>query len=95
MYSFAVRGEQIELLGVVSLIARLSGNRSEARPLQTVRQLVQPALECLRRELALRSKLGSRERDLDVRERDLNLMLEMSSHQSAASSDTDEFGPLL
>ncbi len=95
VYSFAVRGEQIELLGVVSLIARLSGNRSEARPLQTVRQLVQPALECLRRELSLRSKLGSRERDLDVRERDLNLMLEISSHQSAASSDTDEFGLIL
>jgi hypothetical protein len=59
VYSFAIRGEQIELLGVVSLIARLSGSLTEARPLQTVRQLVQPALECLRRELSLRSKLGS------------------------------------
>ena len=96
VYSFAVRGgEHIELLGVVSLIARLSGSQTEARPLQTVRQLVQPALECLRRELTLRSKLGSRERDLDVRERDLDLMLEISSHQSAASSDTDEFELIL
>jgi diguanylate cyclase (GGDEF)-like protein len=91
VYSFAMRGEHIELLGIVSLIARLSGTRSQARPLQTVRQLVQPAMECLRRELALRSKLGSRERDLDVRERDLNLMLEISSQQSAAASDADEF----
>src|SRR5580704_11425113 len=91
VYCFAIRGEHIELLGVVSLIARLSGTQTEARPLQTVRQLVQPALECLRRELSLRSKLGSRERDLDVRERDLDLMLEISSHQSAAASDTDEF----
>ena len=95
VYCFAIRGEQIELLGVVSLIARLSGKQTEARPLQTVRQLVQPALECLRRELTLRSKLGSRERDLDVRERDLDLMLEISSHQSAASSDTDEFGLIM
>jgi diguanylate cyclase (GGDEF)-like protein len=95
LYSFAVRGERMDLLGVVSLIARLSGSQTEARPLQTVRQLVQPALECLRRELALRSRLGSRERDLDVRERDLDLMLEISSHQSAASSDTDEFGLIL
>jgi len=95
VYSFAVRGEHIELLGVVSLIARLSASQTEARPLHTVRQLVQPALECLRRELTLRSKLGSRERDLDVRERDLNLMLEMSSHQSASSSDADEFGLIL
>jgi diguanylate cyclase (GGDEF)-like protein len=95
VYSFAIRGEHIELLGVVSLIARLSGKLTEARPLQTVRQLVQPALECLRRELSLRSKLGSRERDLDVRERDLDLMLEISSHQSAASSDTDEFSLIM
>jgi diguanylate cyclase (GGDEF)-like protein len=95
VYSFAIRGEHIELLGVVSLIARLSGTQTEARPLQTVRQLVQPALECLRRELTLRSRLGSRERDLDVRERDLDLMLEISSHQSAAASDTDEFGLIL
>jgi diguanylate cyclase (GGDEF)-like protein len=95
VYSFAIRGEHIELLGVVSLIARLSGKQTEARPLQTVRQLVQPALECLRRELALRSQLGSRERDLDVRERDLDLMLEISSHQSAAASDTDEFGLIM
>src|SRR6202166_2245704 len=94
VYSFAIR-ERIELLGVVSLIARLSGKQAQARPLQTVRQLVQPALECLRRELSLRSKLGSRERDLDVRERDLDLMQEISSHQSAATSDADEFGLIM
>jgi diguanylate cyclase (GGDEF)-like protein len=95
VYSFAVRGEHIELLGVVSLIGRLSGTQSEPRPLQTVRQLVHPALECLRRELSLRSKLGSRERDLDVRERDLDLMLEISSNQSAAGSDSDEFSLIM
>jgi diguanylate cyclase (GGDEF)-like protein len=95
VYSFAIRGERSDLLGVVSLIARLSGKQTEARPLQTVRQLVQPALECLRRELSLRLSLGSRERDLDVRERDLDLMLEISSHQSAAASDSDEFGLIM
>ena len=69
-------------------------NRSRAR-CSTVRQLVQPALECLRRELALRAKLGSSERDLDVRERDLELMMEISSNQSARSSDADEFSLIL
>ena len=58
VYSFAIRGEHIELLGVVSLIARLSGKQTEARPLQTVRQLVQPALECLRRELLAAFEIG-------------------------------------
>src|ERR1700677_168341 len=95
VYSFAIRGEHIELLGVVSLIGRLSGTQTQLRPLQTVRQLVQPALECLRRELSLRSRLGSRERDLDVRERDLDLMLEISSQQSATCSDNDEFSLIL
>ncbi len=95
VYSFAVRGEHVELLGVVSLIVRSSGSRTEARPLQYVAQLVQPALECLRRELTLRTKLGSRERDLDVRERDLSLMLDMSSPQQPFVSDADEFNLIL
>jgi diguanylate cyclase (GGDEF)-like protein len=95
IYTFAMRGEHVELLGVVSLIVRLSGTQIEPRPLQSVRQLVQPALECLRRELALRAKLGSSERDLNVRERDLELMMEISSNQSASSSDADEFSLIL
>jgi diguanylate cyclase (GGDEF)-like protein len=94
VYSFAVRGEHIELLGIVSLVVRLSGVQIEPRPLQTVRQLVQPALECLRRELSLRAKLGSSERDLNVKERDLELMMEITSNQAAAS-DADEFSQIL
>jgi diguanylate cyclase (GGDEF)-like protein len=95
VYSFAVRGEHIELLGIVSLIVRLSGTQIEPRPLQSIRQLVLPALECLRRELTLRAKLGSSERDLDIRERDLELMMEISSNQSASASDSDEFSIIL
>jgi diguanylate cyclase (GGDEF)-like protein len=95
VYSFVVRGEHTDLLGVVSLIVRLTGSQTEARPLQYIRQFVQPALECLRRELSLRSKLGSREHDLGVRERDLTLMLEMSARQPASASDADEFDLIL
>jgi diguanylate cyclase (GGDEF)-like protein len=95
VYAFAMRGEHIELLGIVSIIVRLSATQIEPRPLQTVRQLVQPALECLRRELTLRAKLGSSERDLDIRERDLELMMEISSNQSASGSDVDEFSLIL
>jgi diguanylate cyclase (GGDEF)-like protein len=94
VYSFAIRGEHVELLGVVSMVARLTGSRTEGRPLQYVRQLVQPALECLRRELGLRSRLGSSERDLGVRERDLTLMLEMSSGHNGAI-EGDEFDLIL
>jgi diguanylate cyclase (GGDEF)-like protein len=94
VYSFAVRGDQIELLGIVSLVVRLSSTQIEPRPLQTVRQLVQPALECLRRELGLRAKLGLSERDLNIKERDLELMMDLSSNQTAAS-DVDEFSQIL
>ncbi|HWS62540.1 MAG TPA: EAL domain-containing protein [Steroidobacteraceae bacterium] len=95
VYSFAIRGERIELLGIVSMIARLSGKQTEARALNYVRPLIQPALECLRREMLLRLQLGSREQDLGGRERDLSLMLEMSSHHAASASDADEFGLIL
>src|SRR5260370_24479447 len=61
VYSFAIRGERIDLLGVVSLIARVSGKQTEARPLQTLRPLVQPASGCLLRELPLRPSFASRE----------------------------------
>jgi diguanylate cyclase (GGDEF)-like protein len=95
VYSFTLRGAESEVLGVVSLVTRLAGLQTEARPLPFVRQMVQPALECLRREMSLRLQLGSRERDLGVRERDLSLMLEMSTPQSGASSDADEFDLIL
>jgi diguanylate cyclase (GGDEF)-like protein len=94
VYSFAIRGERIELLGIISMIARLSGRQTEARALNYVRPLIQPALECLRREMLLRLQLGSREQDLGGRERDLSLMLEMSS-QSASQNDADEFELIL
>jgi len=94
-YSFAVRGEQIELLGVVTIVVDLCGRRIAARPLQFVRQMVQPALECLRRELSLRSALVSRDRDLGVRERDFALMLEISSNKFSGSADADEFDQIL
>jgi diguanylate cyclase (GGDEF)-like protein len=94
-YSFAIRGQHIELLGVVSLISNANGNQGAPRTLQYVRQLLQPVLECLKRELALRSALGSRDRDLGVRERDLKLMLDMSSSRNVTASDEDEFDLLL
>src|SRR5260221_10291889 len=76
------------------MVERLTGKQTGARPLNYVQPLIQPALECLRREMLLRLQLGSREQDLGGRERDLSLMLEMSS-QSASQNDADEFGLIL
>ncbi len=94
-YAFAVRGEAAELLGVVSLAVARTGAQGIPRPVVYVRSLVQPVLECLARELALRAALGTRERDHDVRERDLSLLLEMSVSKSGAASDADEFDLIL
>ncbi len=101
VYAFAVRGVGGEPLGVISLVARLARAQTEPRPLPTVRQLVQPALECLRRELALQAQIGSREihlgereREITARERHLASMLEMSLEQ-AADADGDEFDRIL
>jgi diguanylate cyclase (GGDEF)-like protein len=95
VYAFAFRAQESELLGVVSLILGLSSTQSEARSLKYVRQLVTPALECMRRELVLRAQLGSQEQKLGGRERDLSLLLHMSSQNAAADSGTDEFDLIL
>ncbi len=94
-YCFALRGSATELLGVVTLAVGRSNSQAGSRPVSYVRQLVQPVLECLSRELVLRSTLGSREKDLGVRERDIELMLEMSSQKTAAVNDADEFDLIL
>jgi diguanylate cyclase (GGDEF)-like protein len=94
-YSFALRGSSTELLGLVTLAVGRPSAQAGSRPVSYVRQLVQPVLECLLRELVLRSTLGSRERDLGVRERDIELMMEMSSQKTAAVSDADEFDVIL
>jgi diguanylate cyclase (GGDEF)-like protein len=95
VYSFALRGEHIDLIGIVSLAAAAPSAMGAPRSLQYVRQLAQPALECLKREIALRSTLGSRERELGVRERDLDTMFQISSASAGASIDADEYSLIL
>jgi diguanylate cyclase (GGDEF)-like protein len=95
VYSFAIRAKRNDLLGVASLIVRLNGQQSEPRPLTYVKPLILPALECMRRELSLRSQLGSQSQALGGRERDLSLMLAMSGRQSDLASDADEFDLIL
>ncbi len=101
-YTFIIRGREQAPLGAVSLVTRLPATQSEPRPLPTVRQLVQPALDCLQRELQLRAQIGmredvvgEREREVTVRERDLALMVQMSLPQPEAGGDADEFERIL
>jgi hypothetical protein len=59
LYSFALRADNHEILAVVSLEVEIQANQREFRPVETLRPFVQPAIECLQRELVLRDTLGS------------------------------------
>ena len=54
LYSFALRNDLKEILAVVSLEVMIPPSHGGARPVDTLRPFVQPAIECLRRELILR-----------------------------------------
>jgi hypothetical protein len=60
LYAFALRGDNHEVMAVVCLEVTIQANQREFRPVETLRPFVQPAIECLRRELALRNALGVR-----------------------------------
>ena len=95
LYAFALRAEPTGLLGIVSIAATVPAAMGAPRSLQYLRQMAHPALECLRRELALRSTLGSRERDLSLRERDFDAILQISSARGHTASGADEYGLIL
>jgi hypothetical protein len=59
LYAFALRGDSNDILAVVSLEVAIPGNQNALRPVETLRPFVQPAIECLKRELLLRNALGS------------------------------------
>jgi hypothetical protein len=61
LYAFALRAENQEVLAVISLEVAITGSQNSARPVDTLRPFVQPAIDCLRRELILREALGSNE----------------------------------
>ena len=91
VYSFAVRGEHIELLG-----DRESRRTAFRYPNRTAAFADGPAVGAAgARVSAARTgvarKAGFQRARSNVKERDLELMMEISSNQSAAASDADEF----
>jgi len=60
LYTFALRAEGQEILAAVSLEVTLQGKEKSIRPVDTLRPFVQPAIECLQRELKLRAAVGAR-----------------------------------
>ncbi len=90
-YVFRLRGNEGEVIAVVVLLTRDSDNR----PFSFVQSLVQPALECLQRELESRASVEDLTRDLQSRDDDLELLLKMAPSDPDSPMAGDELGVLV
>ena len=90
-YAFRMRNDFGQVIGVATLMTR----DGETRPYSFLLQLVQPALECLQRELIARTTLGSLSRDLDSRDGDLDLLLKIAPDDPQNPQEADELSLLV
>jgi diguanylate cyclase (GGDEF)-like protein len=90
-YVFRLRDAEGAVIAVVTLLTR----DGEARPYSFVQSLVQPALECLQRDLEARSSLDTLARDLRSRDDDLELLLKMAPTDPDSPQAGDELGVLV
>ncbi|MBX3693830.1 MAG: bifunctional diguanylate cyclase/phosphodiesterase [Steroidobacteraceae bacterium] len=75
-----------QLLAVIAIQCRASSD-GEQRSFSFVHALIRPALECLRRELLARHSLDLLTENLSARDRDLELVLAVSSRDGARPGD--------
>jgi len=94
-YVFLLRDPAGALLGCVGLISRESSQPNGLRPFTLVRGLLRPALECLERELVAQSSIGDLQRNLVVRDRDLELLLGGANEETPGGESTDDFAKLV
>jgi diguanylate cyclase (GGDEF)-like protein len=85
-YVFRMRADDGRLVAIAVLLAR----DGENRPYSFVQLLVQPALECLTRELLARDAIGAMSRDLRARDDDLELLLKVAPDDPDNPQQADE-----
>ena len=90
-YVFRLRNNQGDVIAIATLLTR----DGENRPYSFVQSLVQPALECLQRELEVRVSLDELTRDLESRDADLELLLRMAPDDPDSPLQGDELGALV
>jgi diguanylate cyclase (GGDEF)-like protein len=81
--------------GAVIAVATLLTRDGENRPYSFVQSMVQPALECLQRELEARTSVDFLSRDLRSRDDDLELLLKMAPDDPDSPMQGDELGVLV
>ena len=94
-YVFLLRDAGAQLIGAVGILCRESRQGSDPRPFPLVQGLLRPALECLQRELAAQYSIGDLQRNLMVRDRDLELLLGAAQDEASGSESTDDFAQLV
>ncbi|MGH6885735.1 MAG: putative bifunctional diguanylate cyclase/phosphodiesterase, partial [Geminicoccales bacterium] len=90
-YLFRLRNSEGDVIAVAALLTR----DGENRPYSFVQSLVQPALECLQRELEARTSFDSLTRDLRSRDDDLELLLKMAPEDPDNPEAGDELGVMI
>lgn len=90
-YVFRIRGEDGGVIAVAALLTR----DNENRPFNFVKSLVQPALECLQRELEARASVDNLTFELRSRDDDLDLLLKMAPEDPDSPESGDELGVMV
>lgn len=90
-YVFRLRNNKGEVIAVATLLTR----DGENRPFSLVQSMVQPALECLQRELQARASVDYLTRALRSRDDDLDLLLKMAPDDPDSPLQGDELGVLV
>ncbi len=90
-YVFRMRNQDGEVIAIATLLTRDGDNR----PYSFVLSLVQPALECLQRELESRESVVLLTRDLRSRDDDLDLLLRIAPDDPESQPQGDELGALV
>ena len=90
-YVFRLRNNAGDVIAIVALLTR----DGEDRPYSFVLSLVQPALECLQRELETRTNVDELTRDLESRDADLELLMRMAPDDPDSPQQGDELGVLV
>ena len=94
-YVFLLRDAGGTLVGAAGVVCRESSKRTEARPFTLVQGLLRPVLECLQRELGAQHSIGELQRDLMVRDGDLELLLGATQDETTSGGSAENFAQLV
>jgi diguanylate cyclase (GGDEF)-like protein len=96
VYLCWLRDEAEQLIGVVAVVCRQSGDPdSEQRGFNFAHALLRPALECLRRDLLSRAAIDVLHRTVNSRDKDLELLLADGAADRPAGDGADELKGIL